>query len=176
MSGRAAGSLPSTMAAVLLTGHGGLDRLDYRTDVPVPAAGPGDVLINVRAAGVNNTDINTRIGWYSKSVSTGTDDGDTGSQSIDAIDAGDAAWSGATIAFPRIQGADVCGVIVAVGAGISTERIGERVITRAMPPRRDPDGTIVPFTLETLGAERDRHRHRLDRHRTRVDPVRELDR
>ena len=54
------------MAAVLLTGHGGLDKLEYRTDVAVPRPGPGEVLIRVRAAGVNNTDINTRIGWYSK--------------------------------------------------------------------------------------------------------------
>lgn len=155
MTADAPKSVPTTMAAVLLNGHGGLDQLEYRTDVPVPAAGPGEVLINVRAAGVNNTDVNTRIGWYSKSVSTGTDDGDTGSQGIDAVDAGDAAWSGATIAFPRIQGADVCGVIVAVGAGVSSQRIGERVLARAMPPRRDPDGTPVRFSLETLGSERD---------------------
>ena len=31
-----------------------------------PRPKPGEVLINVAAAGVNNTDINTRIGWYSK--------------------------------------------------------------------------------------------------------------
>jgi NADPH:quinone reductase-like Zn-dependent oxidoreductase len=148
-------SLPDTMAAVLLTGHGGLDQLEYRTDVPVPTAGPGQVLINVRAAGVNNTDVNTRIGWYSKSVNTGTDDGDTGSRGIGAVDAGDAAWSGSTIAFPRIQGADVCGVIVAVGDGVAPGRIGERVLTRAMPPKRGPHGELVPFVFETLGADRD---------------------
>ncbi len=51
--------LPRTMAAVLLTGHGGLDRLDYRTDVPVPRPKRGEVLIQVAAAGINNTDINT---------------------------------------------------------------------------------------------------------------------
>ncbi len=93
--------------------------------------------------------------WYSKSVSTGTDDGDTGSQGIDAVDAGDAAWSGSTIAFPRIQGADVCGVIVAVGNDVASGRIGERVLVRAMPPQRRPDGSLVPLTFETLGADRD---------------------
>jgi NADPH:quinone reductase-like Zn-dependent oxidoreductase len=147
-------SLPDAMAAVLLTGHGGLDQLEYRTDVPVPTAGPGEVLINVRAAGVNNTDVNTRIGWYSKSVSTGTDDGGTGSHGIDAVDAGDAAWSGSTIAFPRIQGADVCGVIVGVGDDVASGRIGERVLVRAMPPQRRRDGSLVPLTFETLGADR----------------------
>ena len=55
-------ALPSHMAAVLLTGHGGLERLEFRTDVPVPEPGDGEVLIRVGAAGINNTDINTRLG------------------------------------------------------------------------------------------------------------------
>jgi len=58
--------LPTTMAAVYLTAHGGLDKLEYRTDVPLPQPGVGEVLIQVGAAGVNNTDINTRTAWYSK--------------------------------------------------------------------------------------------------------------
>ncbi len=60
------------MRAVLLRGHGGLEQLEYREDVPVPIPAAGEVLIRVGAAAVNNTDINTRIGWYSKSVSGGT--------------------------------------------------------------------------------------------------------
>jgi len=55
-----------TMKAVVTTGHGGFDRLDYR-DVPIPEPGPGEVLLRVLAASVNNTDINTRLGWYSSS-------------------------------------------------------------------------------------------------------------
>ena len=35
-------SLPATMAAVLLTGHGGPEKLVYRTDVPVPRPAPGE--------------------------------------------------------------------------------------------------------------------------------------
>jgi NADPH:quinone reductase-like Zn-dependent oxidoreductase len=52
--------IPTTMAAVLLTGHGGIEMLEYREDVAVPVPGPDEVLIRVGAAGVNNTDINTR--------------------------------------------------------------------------------------------------------------------
>ena len=59
------------MKAVVTTGNGGYDRLDYR-DVPVPVPLPGEVLLQVLAAGVNNTEINTRLGWYSASVSTAT--------------------------------------------------------------------------------------------------------
>jgi hypothetical protein len=35
--------------------------------------GPDEVLVQVRAAGVNNTDVNMRVGWYSKSVTGGTE-------------------------------------------------------------------------------------------------------
>jgi NADPH:quinone reductase-like Zn-dependent oxidoreductase len=117
-------TLPPTMRAVLLTGHGGYDRLVLRDDVPVPQPGPGDVLIRVGAAGVNNTDINTRIGWYSKAVAEATDAG--AASGIEG--AGDDGWSGAAFTFPRIQGADACGRIVAVGDGVDPARIGERVL------------------------------------------------
>jgi hypothetical protein len=61
-------SLPDTMRAMVTMGHGGFDKLDYRTDWPRPDPGPGEVLIKVGACGLNNTDINTREGWYSKAV------------------------------------------------------------------------------------------------------------
>ncbi len=103
---------PKTMQGVWLTGHGGPDKLDIRQDIPVPVPGPRDVLVRVAAAGVNNTDINTRTAWYSKH--------DGASE--------DASWSGEPIRFPRIQGADVCGHIVAVGSEVSVDRMGERVL------------------------------------------------
>lgn len=141
---------PATMAAAVLTGHGGLERLEYRTDVPVPAPGPGEVLIRVAASAVNNTDINTRIGWYSKAVSTATADGGAGG--FEAVDAADAAWSGAPLGFPRIQGADVCGRIVRTGAGVPAERAGERVLVRNML-RTYVD--YRPYECWTFGSECD---------------------
>lgn len=105
-------SLPQQMTGVVLTGHGGPDKLELCTDLAVPSPGPSDVIIRVGAAGVNNTDINTRTAWYSK----GDADGE------------DATWSGKPLEFPRIQGADVCGEIVAVGSEVEANRIGERVL------------------------------------------------
>lgn len=118
----------STMHAVLLTGHGGYEKLDYRTDVPVPQPKAGEVLIRVAASAVNNTDINTRIGWYSKAVTEGSNVGGAGG--FDSAESEDASWTGAALKFPRIQGADACGRIVAVGEGVDPGRIGERVIVR----------------------------------------------
>ncbi len=118
------------MSGVVLTGHGGLEVLDYRQDLPIPTAEAGEVLIKVAAAGINNTDINTRIGWYSKQVTSDTNTG--GTEGFDEVDDADASWSGVPLVFPRIQGADCCGYIVDVGEGVDASRIGERVIVRNM--------------------------------------------
>ena len=142
--------IPKTMFAVQLTGHGGIDKLSYRSDVPVPRAKSGEVLIRVAASGVNNTDINTRIGWYSKTVTEDTDTG--GSAGFDKVDDDDASWSGVPLTFPRIQGADVCGHIVAVGDGVAPSRLGERVIVRNLL-RTYVD--YRPYECWTLGSECD---------------------
>lgn len=55
---------PNTMKGVQLVGHGGPEMLHYREDIAVPQARENEVVIRVLAAGVNNTDINTRTGWY----------------------------------------------------------------------------------------------------------------
>lgn len=115
--------LPATMSGVVLTGHGGFDKLEFRTDLPVPQPAKGEVLIRVAASAINNTDINTRIGWYSKAVRESTAEGGTPEED-------DASWTGEALHFPRIQGADCCGHIVAVGEGVDPARIGERVIVK----------------------------------------------
>lgn len=143
-------TLPATMKAVLLTGHGGIEQLSYREDVALPHPAAGEVLIRVAAAGVNNTDINTRIGWYSKTITSDTETG--GAAGFDSVDDADASWSGTPLTFPRIQGADVCGYIVAVGADVDPDRIGERVIVRNML-RSYVD--YRPYECWTIGSECD---------------------
>ena len=64
--------LPMTMRGVWLTGHGDMDKLDIRQDIPVPVPGPRDVLVRVAAAGINNTDINTRSRTRSSVLSSTT--------------------------------------------------------------------------------------------------------
>lgn len=120
--------IPKLMKGVYLTGHGGLDQLVYSETMPVPEPCDYEVLIQVEAAGINNTDVNTRLGWYSKNVKTGTNS----ENSEQKNDCNDGSWSGRPVDFPRIQGADCCGRIVAVGREVSRERIGERVLVRNM--------------------------------------------
>ena len=101
---------PKTMRAVRITGHGGPEVLEL-AEVAVPAPQAGEVLVRVGAVALNNTDLWTREGAYGRP-------GDPEALS---------GWRG-PIDFPRIQGADVAGRVVAVGAGVDAE------------PRRTPGG------------------------------------
>ncbi|MGH1541427.1 MAG: alcohol dehydrogenase family protein [Arenicella sp.] len=141
-------TIPEKMSGVYLTGHGGVEKLEYRDDIPTPSPGVGEVLIQVGAAGVNNTDINTRTAWYSKQVTGQTNEG--GERGFDTASDDDGSWSGVALQFPIIQGADCCGSIVAVGEGVDSSRIGERVLVRTMQSIADGEDQ---FACLTLGSE-----------------------
>ncbi|MEM7544066.1 MAG: alcohol dehydrogenase family protein [Pseudomonadota bacterium] len=140
--------LPKTMRAMVTMGHGDMDQMVWHEDWPRPDPASGEVLVRVGACGLNNTDVNTRSGWYSKSVSDAT----TGSAYVE-VGEEDPSWGGAPITFPRIQGADACGEIVAVGPGVDTGRIGERVITDNW--LRDPHDLDNKEKCGYFGSERD---------------------
>jgi NADPH:quinone reductase-like Zn-dependent oxidoreductase len=125
-------ALPATMSGVQLVGHGGPEMLVWRDDLPVPRPGAGEVLVKVLAAGVNMTDINTRIGWY----------GGEGRA---------AGWAGA-LAFPRIQGSDLCGRIVALGEGAGDLKVGARVVCQTV--QHEPTAAN-PVHFVSLGSEYD---------------------
>lgn len=120
-------NIPDRMRAMVTTGHGGLDKLEYHDDWPTPAPQAGEVVIEVGACGMNNTDINTRIGWYDKSVREGTT-AKRGERGFEFDDSQSGSWGGSGITFPRIQGADVCGRVVAVGSGVPDDLMGKRVL------------------------------------------------
>ncbi len=141
-------SMPATMKAMVLTGHGGLDKYVLHDNWPVPEPGPGDVLIKVSACGLNNTDVNTRTGWYSKAVTEAT----TGSAYTEVKD-DDPTWGGAPIAFPRIQGADAVGHVVGVGQGVDANLIGKRVMTDGWI--RDPAEPSAMDKARYFGSEVD---------------------
>ncbi|WP_170115957.1 alcohol dehydrogenase family protein [Mycoplana dimorpha] len=131
-------TVPDTMAAVRLMGHGGLDKLVYSRDVPVPRVAAGEVLIKVSACGMNNTDVWVREGAY------GTEDDP----------AAVSTWrrQGNTLTFPRIQGTDAVGHIVAVGEGIDEARIGERVMVDFSIYNREDDSLA---DIDYMGHGRD---------------------
>lgn len=141
-------TIPSKMTAMVTMGHGDLDQLVLHNDWPTPSPAPGDVLIRVGACGLNNTDVNTRSGWYSKAVTEATTGG-----AFAEVNEKDPTWGGAPITFPRIQGADVCGEIVAVGADVDPTRIGQRVITDNW--LRDPDDLSNMDKTGYYSSERD---------------------
>ncbi len=85
------------MKAILLTGHGGTDKLKYG-EAPDPVAGPGEVVVDIHAASINGADPKVRLGQYQ-----------------------------ANIKFPHILGRDFSGVVSALGAGVTDFKVGDAV-------------------------------------------------
>ena len=137
-----------SMKGVLLNGHGGFDKLEYKENIPIPEIKDDEVLIKVHAAGINNTDINTRIAWYSKNNILGNSI-EIGEKGINNYVYNDGSWGGEGIKFPRIQGIDACGEIVDVGKLINKSRIGDRVIVN---PCMKINSNYIFFGSEVDGA------------------------
>jgi NADPH:quinone reductase-like Zn-dependent oxidoreductase len=84
-------------------------------EVPTPEPGPGDVLIEVRAVSVNRTlDLIVRSGKYAMPVK-----------------------------LPHVLGVDPSGVVVKLGAGVKTRKIGDRVATDLILNRNRPGPRIM---------------------------------
>jgi alcohol dehydrogenase len=133
------------MSGVWLTGHGGPEALKWSDEIPVPKLGAGQVLVRVLAAAINNTDINTRIGWYSSDVTSATED------VCEDAEVEKGGWAGA-LNFPIIQGGDICGEVVALGEGVTTREIGMRLTSQINIPRPTADR---PTGFVALGSEID---------------------
>lgn len=108
------------MQAMVTVGQGGYGQLQYRR-VPLPQLRAGEVLLQVLGAGLNNTDINTRLGWYGRPVQTDTPPGAAQAP---------LGWNGAT-PFPLIQGADCCGRVVDMAPDVRGHALGQRVLVRS---------------------------------------------
>jgi NADPH2:quinone reductase len=87
------------MKAIVVREFGGPDVLKIE-DVPAPAPGPGQILIDVRAVGVNPVETYIRAGAYARKPS-----------------------------LPYTPGSDMGGVVAAVGAGVTRVKPGDRVYT-----------------------------------------------
>ena len=86
--------------AVRFDQYGGIDVLQV-VDVERPAPGPGQVLVNVKAAGINPGEASIRKGLFAN------------------------RWPAT---FPSGQGSDLAGVVAAVGEGVQVFAVGDEVI------------------------------------------------
>ena len=104
--------VPTTMTAAVTFGHGAAEQIEVRVGWPCPAPRPGEALVRVTAAALNNTDIWSREGAYGTAADP------------DAV----VGWKGVPLDFPRIQGIDIAGEVCAVGSQADDAWIGTRVI------------------------------------------------
>ncbi|MGD1700304.1 alcohol dehydrogenase family protein [Dapis sp. BLCC M229] len=122
------------MNAVILTGFGGPEKLVY-TQVPKPVPKEGEVLIKVGACSVNNTDINTRTGWYAaednfQAILQDNKENDPNHS---------ACWTQHSTQFPRIQGADLVGEVVEIGGNVDSKLLQKRVIVDSWIRSENPN-------------------------------------
>lgn len=95
------------MKAVQVNGYGGVEQLEV-VERPVPTPCAGEVLIEVKACGINNTEIWMREGAYGTDAQSG--------------------WKPEGVQFPRVPGSDISGRIVQVGSGVDEARNGQDVV------------------------------------------------
>jgi len=122
------------MKAVVTMSNGGYDKLELR-QVKRPSLSRDEVLIKVLAAGINNTDINTRLGWYSSSVKSATLN-ISETELNQAQVKNDGGWNNIS-PFPFIQGSDCCGKVVEVYNDENFDLIGKRVLIRSCSISKD---------------------------------------
>ena len=117
-----------TMKAVVTASNGGFEQLQCRV-VKRPQPGDEEVLIRVLAAGMNNTEINTRVGWYSDSMtqSTSAVASSQVQQKEIPIDGG---WNEIT-PFPFVQGTDCCGEVIQLGSNAESKLLSKQVLVRS---------------------------------------------
>jgi NADPH:quinone reductase-like Zn-dependent oxidoreductase len=88
------------MRAVVFEEFGGPEVLQAKNDVKEPHAGPGEVRVAVKAAGVNPMDFKIRYGWFDSFMPT---------------------------TFPAVPGIEVAGVVDQVGEGVTEFAVGDEV-------------------------------------------------
>lgn len=91
------------MRALVLTKYGGPEATELRDDVPVPTPGPKQVLVQVRAAGLNPVDFKIRRGML-KLIRR--------------------------YPLPVVMGNELAGVVASVGEGVTRFQAGDRVFAR----------------------------------------------
>jgi NADPH:quinone reductase-like Zn-dependent oxidoreductase len=106
--------------AVQFDSYGGIDVLEVR-DVPRPTPGPGEVLVEVKAAGINPGEAMIRQGFMHD------------------------RWPAT---FPSGQGSDLAGVVAETGADVDTVNVGDAVI--GFTERRDSHAEFVVVPTDQL--------------------------
>lgn len=104
------------MKAALLKAYGDIDQFTYG-DAKTPVAGAGEVLVKVEASGFNPVDLYVRQGYLAQMM---------------------------PMTMPAILGIDVAGTVAALGSGVTTWKVGDRVVGKVPINGR---GSLADYTV-----------------------------
>lgn len=122
------------MKAVQVTGYGDVDKLEIvHVDTPEPKE--HEVLVQVKACGINNTEIWMREGAYGDGSKSG--------------------WRAEGVQFPRIPGSDITGVVVKVGNCVDESMIGKNVVLFPFTSSGDEGFEHISEDMSFIGSEYD---------------------
>jgi len=142
----------------VLTGHGRLDELQDCAGWPVPVPEVRQTAIRIDACGLDNTTINTRATWVSKSVTEGVPEPHYRG-GFTKRNAPTENWLNTTARFSRIQRAAVARRIAAVGegadatgtreqaTGVAVNTGGGAFATATLPHVAESTPTAVPVNM-----------------------------
>lgn len=122
------------MKAVQVTGYGDIDKLEL-VNIPKPKPNEHEVLVKVKACGINNTEIWMREGAY------GTDS--------------DSGWRPEGVDFPRTPGSDVTGEIIEVGSQVDKENLGKSVVLFPFTSNGKEGTEHISDDMSFIGSEYD---------------------
>jgi NADPH2:quinone reductase len=94
------------MKAIAIREFGGRDKLE-RMDLPVPEVGDGEILVRVKAAGVNPVDWKIREGWLKDLFPH---------------------------RFPLVPGWDAAGIVERIGPGVTRFRVDDEIFAYCRKP------------------------------------------
>ncbi|ANU14445.1 Alcohol dehydrogenase [Planococcus halocryophilus Or1] len=122
------------MKAIQVTGYGDVDKLQL-VELAIPEPGDNEVLIQIKACAINNTEIWMREGAYGTDSKSG--------------------WRPEGVHFPRIPGSDIAGRIIKAGKRVDKSMIGKDVVLFPFTSSGQEGTEHISEDMSFIGSEYD---------------------
>lgn len=122
------------MKAVHVTGYGDVDKLEI-VEKPIPEPKSNEVLVQIKACAINNTEIWMREGAYGTDSKSG--------------------WKPEGVQFPRVPGSDITGRVVKAGNEVKESMVGKDVVLFPFTSSGEAGSEHISEDMSFIGSEYD---------------------